>query len=65
MTKRFCDICGDVIEENFPYKLEFCPDVEPRYNGRRTAHFTDVCDNCADDLFNYIDAMKKTARVKL
>lgn len=65
MTKRFCDICGDIIEDNFPYQLEFCPNGGSRYSSRRTVYYTDVCDYCANDLFNYIDTMRKSTRVKL
>lgn len=61
MIMIICDICGNEMKDIDKYQFE----LYPMRNDRRVTYFCDVCKDCANDLFNYIDTMRKTARVKL
>lgn len=57
MTKRLCDICGKEIPktENGYNIIIDSPSMRPKY----LAVMPDVCSDCANSIYHYIEGLKK------
>ena len=57
MTKRLCDICGnEIINPESEYNISIDS------HSMRAKYLTvipDVCSNCANSIYHYIEALKK------
>lgn len=69
MRNAKCCICGDRINNNCSemniYSCDITPHLRAIYLKQIFREYPVICSDCATDISNYIDTMKKTARIKL
>lgn len=57
MTKRLCDICGnEIINPESEYNISI---DSPSMRAKYLTVIPDVCSNCANSIYHYIEDLKK------
>lgn len=58
MVKRLCDICGkEIINNKNGYNIII---DSPSMSAKYLAVIPDVCSDCANSIYHYIEGLKKT-----
>ena len=56
MTKRLCDLCGkEIINPENKYKISI---DSPSMRAKYITVIPDVCSDCANSIYHYIEALK-------
>lgn len=57
MTKRLCDICGkEIVNDENEYNISI---DSPSMRAKYLAVIPDVCSDCANSIYYYIEGLKK------
>ena len=57
MTKRLCDICGkEITNDGDKYNISI---DNPFVRAKYLAVIPDVCSDCANSIYHYIEGLKK------
>ena len=57
MTKRLCDICGnEIVNDESKYNISI---DSPFMRAKYLAVIPDVCSDCANSIYHYIEELKK------